>query len=146
MLRWAMTTIVKKARWIASKSGPGPDRTTRAQLSALGVSLINDNLVPYATHGLRAYTISAKSMLTPWWKHYAQKFNPFRLIRRKTEMRWTPTEGDDEHLWDEHEYVALPVGGDNAAFPFVIVTSRQVPIHEDVLERVTHYCPLPPTP
>ena len=84
--------------------------------------------------------------LTPWWKHCAQKFNPFRLTRRKTEMRWTPTEGDDEHLWDEHEYVALLVGGDNAVFPFVIVTSRQVPVHEDVLERVTHYCPLPPTP
>lgn len=39
-------------------------------MSALGVNLINDNLVPYATHGMRAYSISAKSMLTPWWRYY----------------------------------------------------------------------------
>ncbi len=39
-------------------------------LTALGVNLINDNLIPYATHSIRPYTICGKAFTTPWWRYY----------------------------------------------------------------------------
>ena len=77
--------------------------------------------------------------LTPWWKHYAQKLNPFRLIQRKTEMRWIPMGENDQAIWS-HDYIVTR----NIAGTIDIRDTRPVVLHD--LRYETHWCPLPPLP
>jgi hypothetical protein len=79
--------------------------------------------------------------LLPWWRHYWQKFNPFRLIRRQTEFRWVPMGENDQAIWS-HEMVAVCWRADGyveAAF------TRDITLN-DLMDRASHWCPLPPHP
>jgi len=95
--------------------------------------------------------------LTPWWRYYAQKFNPFKRRRRMVPMQWlpietAPTDGsvrimiaefrgrelvdidfDAIQEW-EYESWELPQ-------PYLIWVSAF-----DRVENPTHWCPLPPLP
>ena len=78
--------------------------------------------------------------LIPWWKHYLQKFNPFRLIRRQTEFRWVPMGENDQAIWS-HEAIAV-----RARLTYevkAIFTHDTIPSDLDI---VSHWCPLPPLP
>lgn len=74
--------------------------------------------------------------LTPWWKHYLQRFNPFRLIRRKTEFRWILMGENDQAIWS-HEMVAVRNSQDVDA-----EHTRNITLAD--LSFATHWCPLPP--
>ena len=77
--------------------------------------------------------------LTPWWRHYAQKFNPFRLIRRQTGMRWIPMGECDQAIWSHEQIVVRYLSG------FVQVFTPCLHTPQD-LSNATHWCPLPPLP
>ena len=86
--------------------------------------------------------------LTPWWRHYAQKFNPFRLIRRQTEMRlirrqtemrWIPMGECDQAIWS-HSFIVTQ----DITSPLEIHDTRSICLHD--LRFAHHWCPLPPLP
>lgn len=78
--------------------------------------------------------------LTPWWKHYLQRFNPFRLIRRKTEFRWILMGENDQAIWS-HEMVAVKIW--HKEIVRVMPTRNTMDIN---FADATHWCPLPPLP
>jgi len=78
--------------------------------------------------------------LVPWWQHYLQKFNPFRLIQRKTEFRWIPMGERDQEIWS-HEVVAVKMWHSQATDT---VNTCNASIAD--FDFVSHWCPLPPLP
>lgn len=101
--------------------------------------------------------------LVPWWRHYVQKFNPFRPIRRKTEFEWQPIEtAPMDGSW------VLVVGAEGKPYSACYNTKEDTfydetedkffsggwtdygdsgpPWHNKNLYNPTHWCPLPPLP
>jgi len=78
--------------------------------------------------------------LVPWWKYYAQQFNPFRLIRRTTEIRWIPMGENDQAIWS-HQAIAVKMWREDNVDSAI---TSDITIND--LTFVSHWCPLPPLP
>ncbi len=78
--------------------------------------------------------------LVPWWRHYAQKFNPFRLVRRKVVMRWIPF--TTAAVMSGYDYVVvLFKDGSVASYD-----REDLHTFRYYFDTATHWCPLPPLP
>ncbi len=87
--------------------------------------------------------------LVPWWRYYAQKLNPFRLIRwvwrklKPAECGWVRMGVCDEQIW-ECERVTLLFSFHGREVQ--IQSLRTIFLTPKMLKDATHWFPLPPLP
>lgn len=79
--------------------------------------------------------------LTPWWRYLLVRLNPWRLVRRRPEMRWRVFTAE---VFQIQTHVAVLFDNKNV----ILFGPDELPRYAKRLGAATHYCQLPeiPTP